>query len=55
MKINSLYVGTPNVGDRKALLTRINDMLDRRWLPSNDPLVKEYEEKACEDLSGLNT
>jgi hypothetical protein len=27
-----LHVGRPNIGDRNALLARINDMLDRRWL-----------------------
>jgi hypothetical protein len=29
---NKLYVGTTNLGDRQALLVRINDMLDWRWL-----------------------
>lgn len=45
-----LYVGTPNVGDRDALLARINDMLDRRWLSNNGPLVQEFEQKICELL-----
>ncbi len=45
-----LYVGTPNVGDREALLARINDMLDRRWLSNNGPLVQEFERKICELL-----
>lgn len=47
-----LYVGTPNVGDREALLARINDMLDRRWLSNNGPLVQEFEKKIC-DLLGV--
>lgn len=42
-----LYVGTPNTGDRDALLARINDMLDRRWLSNNGPLVQEFEQKIC--------
>jgi hypothetical protein len=37
-----LYVGTPNVGDREALLARINDMLDRRWLSNNGPLGEVF-------------
>jgi len=45
-----LYVGTPNVGDREALLARINDMLDRRWLSNNGPLVQEFEQRICELL-----
>jgi dTDP-4-amino-4,6-dideoxygalactose transaminase len=45
-----LYVGTPNVGDRDALLARINDMLDRRWLSNNGPLVQEFEQRICELL-----
>jgi len=40
-----LHVGRPNVGDRQQLLTRINDMLDRRWLSNNGPFVQELEEK----------
>jgi dTDP-4-amino-4,6-dideoxygalactose transaminase len=45
-----LYVGTPNIGDRDALLARINDMLDRRWLSNNGPLVQEFEQRICELL-----
>jgi len=47
---NPLYVGTPNVGDRGALLARINDMLDRRWLSNNGPLVQEFEQRICQLL-----
>lgn len=38
-----LFVGRPNVGDRQRLLARFNDMLDRRWLTNNGPLVREFE------------
>lgn len=38
-----LYVGRPNLGDRKALLARINGMLDRRWLSNDGPLTREFE------------
>ena len=38
-----LHVGRPNIGDREALLARINDMLDRRWLTNKGPFVQELE------------
>ena len=47
-----LYVGRPNIGDRAALLARINGMLDRRWLSNDGPLVKEFEQRIC-DLLGV--
>jgi dTDP-4-amino-4,6-dideoxygalactose transaminase len=41
----NLHVGRPNIGNREGLLTRINDMLDRRWLTNNGPFVVELEQK----------
>ena len=38
-----LHVGRPNVGDRRRLLARLRDMLDRRWLTNNGPYVRELE------------
>jgi hypothetical protein len=35
-----LHVGRPNIGDRTALMDRINGMLDRLWLTNNGPLVQ---------------
>ena len=46
-----LHVGRPNIGDRAALLSRINDMLDRRWLSNNGPLVQEFEQRVADFLS----
>jgi len=43
-----LHVGRPNLGDRQALLARINDMLDRRWLTNDGPMVKEFEWRIAE-------
>ena len=40
-----LHVGRPNVGDRAKLLARVEDLLDRRWLTNNGPLVQEFEQK----------
>jgi dTDP-4-amino-4,6-dideoxygalactose transaminase len=45
-----LHVGRPNIGNRDALLARINDMLDRRWLSNDGPLVQEFERRMCELL-----
>ncbi len=40
---NPLYVGRPNIGDRQSLARRIEQMLDRRWLSNDGPLVREFE------------
>lgn len=45
-----LHVGRPNIGNRERFLTRINDMLDRRWLTNNGPFVLELEQKLAEFL-----
>ena len=41
----TLHVGRPNIGDREVLLRRVNDMLDRRWLTNDGPLVIEFERR----------
>jgi dTDP-4-amino-4,6-dideoxygalactose transaminase len=45
-----LHVGRPNIGDRGAFLSRVNDILDRRWLSNNGPVVQEFEKKVAEIL-----
>ena len=40
-----LHVGRPNVGDRTALMRRLEAMLDRNWLTNDGPLVKEFERR----------
>lgn len=47
-----LYVGRPNIGDRERLMTRLNDMLDRRWLTNNGPYVQELE-RELEKMMGV--
>jgi dTDP-4-amino-4,6-dideoxygalactose transaminase len=43
-----LHVGRPNIGDRGRFLERVNEILDRRWLSNNGPVVQEFEKKtAC--------
>ena len=50
MERPKIYVGRPNIGDRAALMARINDMLDRRWLSNDGPMVQEFERKICKLL-----
>ena len=38
-----LHVGRPNIGDQQRFLSRINEILDRRWLTNDGPMVKEFE------------
>jgi dTDP-4-amino-4,6-dideoxygalactose transaminase len=45
-----LHVGCPNIGNREVLLGRIGDMLDRRRLSNNGPLVQEFEKRICDFL-----
>jgi dTDP-4-amino-4,6-dideoxygalactose transaminase len=45
-----LHVGRPNIGDREVLLRRINEMLDRRWLSNDGPLLKEFEQRIAEGV-----
>jgi len=40
-----LYVGRPNIGDKKSLFARIEDMLTRRWLSNGGPFVQELEHR----------
>ena len=41
--LEPLHVGRPNLGDREAMLRRVNQMFDRRWFTNNGPLVNEFE------------
>lgn len=43
-----LHVGRPNIGARERLHARIDEMLDRRWLSNDGPLVKEFEQRVCD-------
>ena len=41
------HVGRPNIGDREALMVRLNDILDRRWLSNNGHYVQEFEKRVA--------
>jgi dTDP-4-amino-4,6-dideoxygalactose transaminase len=45
-----LHVGRPNIGKRDAILHRIKDILDRRWLTNNGQYVQELEKKLADLL-----
>lgn len=40
-----LHVGRPNIGDRKRLMERIDQVLDTRWLSNDGPFVAEFESR----------
>lgn len=43
-----LHVGRPNIGSREDLYRRLDEMLNRRWLTNDGPIVREFEERLCE-------
>jgi dTDP-4-amino-4,6-dideoxygalactose transaminase len=47
-----LHVGRPNLGDRNAMLQRMNEIFDRRSFTNDGPLVKEFEAR-IEKLVGV--
>ena len=44
------HVGRPNLGNRDRFLARVNEILDRRWLSNNGPMVQEFEKRVAEIL-----
>ncbi|MEX0666266.1 MAG: aminotransferase class I/II-fold pyridoxal phosphate-dependent enzyme [Acidimicrobiia bacterium] len=40
-----VHVGRPNIGDRRALQARLDDILDRRWLTNAGRYVREFEDR----------
>ena len=49
-----MHVGRPNIGDRARFLARVDEMLDRRWLSNNGPLVIEFEQQVANVLGVRN-
>ena len=45
-----LHVGKPNIGNRQALMQRLNDILDAGWLTNYGPSVKRFESAIAEEL-----
>jgi dTDP-4-amino-4,6-dideoxygalactose transaminase len=48
--LDIVHVGRPNVGDRRRLAERIDDLLTRRWLTNNGQYVQEFERQVAERL-----
>lgn len=46
------HVGAPNIGDRTALMDRIETILDNRRLSNCGPMVREFENKVAQ-LAGV--
>lgn len=42
-----LLVGRPNLGEREKFLSRVEDILDRRWLSNNGKYVQEFEARVA--------
>ena len=40
-----LHVGRPNIANRERFLELTGQMLDRRWLSNNGPLVQQFEQR----------
>jgi dTDP-4-amino-4,6-dideoxygalactose transaminase len=40
-------VGRPAIADRQAFLSRLEEVLDSRWLTNDGPLVRELEQRIC--------
>ena len=47
---NMLHVGRPNIADRSRLFSRLDQLLDSRWLTNDGPFVAEFEERLAELL-----
>lgn len=45
-----VHVGRPNIGNRQAFLEHMGDILDRRWLTNNGPLVQDFEKRIARYL-----
>ncbi len=47
-----LHVGRPNIGNRQKFSSRVDDILDRKWLTNDGPYVIEFEKRLAE-LTGV--
>jgi dTDP-4-amino-4,6-dideoxygalactose transaminase len=45
-----LHVGRPNIANRGRFMELTSQMLDRRWLSNNGPLVQEFESRIAQFL-----
>lgn len=45
-----IHVGRPNIGNRARLFEHLADILERRWLTNNGPLVQRFENRVAQLL-----
>lgn len=45
-----VHVGRPNIGNRDAFLSRVDQVLDNQWLTNNGPMVQEFELRIARQL-----
>ena len=45
---SKLHVGRPNIGNRSQFQSRVEDILDRRWLTNNGQYVQEFERRVAD-------
>jgi dTDP-4-amino-4,6-dideoxygalactose transaminase len=43
-----LHVGRPSIGSRELFLKYVDDILQRRWLTNNGPMVQDFEQRVAE-------
>ena len=44
----ALHVGKPNVGDVEEFISKVREILNRRWFTNNGPVVQEFESALCQ-------
>jgi len=49
-----LHVGRPNIGNAERFLERARDVLERRWLSNNGPMLLEFEQRIADFLGVRN-
>lgn len=45
-----VHVGRPNIGDRDGFMSRIQQILNNRWLTNDGPMVREFEQRIADYL-----
>jgi dTDP-4-amino-4,6-dideoxygalactose transaminase len=45
-----LHVGKPNIGNRQALIQRMNDIIESGWLTNYGPVVKQFESALAKEI-----
>ncbi len=48
----TLHVGRPNVGNQERMVSRLKEIMERRWFTNHGPAVIEFE-KRLSDLTGI--